>query len=82
MSARNLEIENSILRDALQFLFEKTKWKSVDKDNMEFEGRVTCYQLDRARTALSQTAPDAPPGNGFDVANRSHTTTTDTEAKR
>ena len=44
------------LEEALRFLFEETKWKSADKDNMEFEGRVTCYQLDRARAALK----DAP----------------------
>ena len=41
------------LEAALKFLLEDTKWKSVDKDNMEFEGRVTCYQLDRGRAALS-----------------------------
>ena len=40
------------LEAALRFLFEETKWNSVDKDNMEFDGRVTCYQLDRARAAL------------------------------
>ena len=40
------------LEAALRFLFKGTKWKSVDKDNMEFEGRVTCYQLDQARAAL------------------------------
>ena len=44
------------LEEALRFLIEETKWKSVDKDNMEFEGRVTCYQLDKARAALE----DAP----------------------
>ena len=44
------------LEAALRFLREETKWKSVDKDNMEFEGRVTCYQLDQARAALK----DAP----------------------
>ena len=43
------------LEAALRILFEKTKWKSVDKDNMEFEGRVTCYQLDQARSALKDT---------------------------
>jgi len=37
---------------ALEFLLD-TKWKSVDKDNMEFEGRITCYQLEQARAALS-----------------------------
>ena len=47
--------ENDRLREALSFLM-KTKWKSVDRDNMEFEGRVTCYQLERARAALK----DAP----------------------
>ena len=44
------------LREALLFLLE-TKWKSVDKDNMEFEGRVTCYQLDKARAALNRNPP-------------------------
>ena len=44
------------LEAALRFLREDTKWKSVDKDNMEFEGRVTCYQLDQVRAALK----DAP----------------------
>ena len=50
-----LRAENGRLREALSFLM-KTKWKSVDRDNMEFEGRVTCYQLERARAALK----DAP----------------------
>ena len=40
------------LEAALRFLLD-TKWKSVGKDNMEFEGRVTCYQLDKARAALA-----------------------------
>lgn len=43
------------LEGALRFLIEETRWKSVDKDNMEFEGRVTCYQLDRARAALERS---------------------------
>ena len=50
-----LRAENDRLREALNFLMT-TRWKSVDKDNMEFEGRVTCYQLERARAALE----DAP----------------------
>ena len=47
-----LHAENERLREALRFLFAETKWKSIDKDNMEFEGRVSCYQLDKARAAL------------------------------
>ena len=47
----SLRAENARLREALNFLMT-TRWKSVDKDNMEFEGRVTCYQLDKARAAL------------------------------
>jgi hypothetical protein len=50
------------LEGALDFLF-KTKWKSIDRDNMEFEGRVTCYQLDRARAALSHAGPVARDGD-------------------
>ena len=46
-----LRAENDRLREALAFLV-RTEWKSVGKDNMEFEGRVTCYQLDKARAAL------------------------------
>ena len=53
ISAREERIQE--LEGALDFLL-KTKWKSVDKDNMEFEGRVTCYQIDRARTALQHMA--------------------------
>ena len=56
MECLSLRAENERLREALRFLVEGTKWKSVDKDNMEFEGRVTCYQLDQARAALK----DAP----------------------
>ncbi len=33
-------------------LIDTIKWKSIDKDNMEFEARVTCYQRD---AILSQT---------------------------
>jgi hypothetical protein len=48
------------LEGALQFLFGETKWKSVDRDNMEFEGRVTCFQLDRASDALQPKDAPAP----------------------
>ena len=44
------------LEAALRSMVEGTKWKSADKDNMEFDGRVNCYQLDNARAALK----DAP----------------------
>ena len=44
------------LEAALISMTNGANWKSADKDNMEFEGRVNCYQLDRARAALK----DAP----------------------
>ena len=44
------------LEAALRSMVEGTKWKSADKDNMEFDGRVNCYQLDNAHAALK----DAP----------------------
>ena len=57
--------QNAELRDltddlwhALNFLANSTRWKSVDKDNMEFEGRVTCFQLEKARTALQRGGRD------------------------
>jgi hypothetical protein len=40
------------LETALISMTKGANWKSADKDNMEFEGRVTCYQLDQARAAL------------------------------
>ena len=46
MTATTLALE------ALKFLMA-TKWKSIDKDNMEFAGRVTCFQLDKAREAIA-----------------------------
>ena len=53
----SLRAENDRLREALNFLMT-TRWKSVDKDNMEFEGRVTCYQLDKA--PAKPPSEDAP----------------------
>ena len=47
-----LRLKNERLRAALVSLTHVANWKSADKDNMEFEGRVTCYQLDQARAAL------------------------------
>ena len=44
------------LEAALISMTNGANWKSADKDNMEFEGRITCYQLDQARAALK----DAP----------------------
>ena len=56
---RDLRAENERLRArvahleaALISMTHVANWKSADKDNMEFEGRVTCYQLDQARAAL------------------------------
>ena len=51
------------LEAALISMTKGANWKSGDKDNMEFEGRVTCYQLDQARAALEEFTPvkaDAP----------------------
>ena len=59
---RDLRAENERLLEALEFLM-KTKWKSVDKDNMEFEGRITYSQLERARAALSPALEG--PGDWF-----------------
>jgi hypothetical protein len=51
----SLRAENLKLREALRFMVEGTRWKSADNDNMEFDGRVTCYQLQKARVALMET---------------------------
>ena len=60
---KDLRIERDALRArvakleaALISMTKGANWKSADKDNMEFEGRLTCYQLDQARAALK----DAP----------------------
>lgn len=40
-----------ILADTLK----KIKWKSVDKDNMEFEAKITCYQKDLLDAFINET---------------------------
>ena len=34
--------------------FASVKWKSTDKDNMEFSATTTCYVMDRLRPAISR----------------------------
>lgn len=43
--------ERDRLREALGFMLQ-SKFRSLDRDNMEFEARFTCFQLDKARAAL------------------------------
>lgn len=35
-------------------ILENIKWKSVDKDNMEFETRVSTYQVDALNKLIKQ----------------------------
>ena len=37
----------------LKTLIGELKWKSVDKDNMEFECRTTCFIVDKLHKALT-----------------------------
>lgn len=37
-------------------LLTNIRWKSIDKDNMEFEARASCYQVDAIRTLLDAYA--------------------------
>ena len=41
--------ENERLLEALATI----KWKSADKDNMEFVATITCFQHDEIRAALT-----------------------------
>jgi hypothetical protein len=36
-------------------LLESIRWKSIDRDNMEFEARATCYQRDALHRILAMT---------------------------
>lgn len=38
---------------ALKWLLDQ-KWVSVEKDNMEFQCRTTCFVLEKARAALAR----------------------------
>ena len=52
--------ENKMTQDWAQLKewIQQLKWKSVDKDNMEFEVRMTCYVRDELiRFASSHGAP-------------------------
>jgi hypothetical protein len=37
---------------------EGIKWKSADRDNMEFSATITCFQMDKIRALLSTSAAD------------------------
>lgn len=41
--------------EALQAVLASIKWKSADRDNMEFAATITYSQMDRIRTTLQQT---------------------------
>lgn len=49
-----LSVISSNLAEAVQ----KLRWKSIDKDNMEFECRTTCFVMDEIRSGLNRL-PDA-----------------------
>jgi hypothetical protein len=34
-------------------VLEEIKWKSADKDNMEFSAKITTWQLDKIKAALA-----------------------------
>jgi hypothetical protein len=38
--------------ERLRSLLGKLRWKSIDKDNMEFRCDATCYVMDEIRAAL------------------------------
>jgi hypothetical protein len=43
--------EPAIKGDLVEVL-EEIKWKSADKDNMEFSAKITTWQLDKINAAL------------------------------
>ena len=45
--------ENARLRDILRE-FIQLKWISVEKDNMEFQAKATCFTLEKARAILDE----------------------------
>ena len=47
-----LAAENERLREA----FNAVKWRSVDRDNMEFSATITYSQMDALRAALNHAA--------------------------
>jgi hypothetical protein len=47
-----LRAENARLKALLQ----KLKWKSIDKDNMEFRCEITCYVMDELRALQQEKA--------------------------
>jgi predicted nuclease with TOPRIM domain len=50
LEAQQLDADNERLRALLQ----KLRWKSTDKDNMEFRCDITCYVMEEMRAALEQ----------------------------
>lgn len=50
IDAKHAEIER--LRAALRGLMLDHEWKSIDKDNMEYQVRVNCYTRNKLLAAL------------------------------
>lgn len=44
--------------DEAERLLAGIKWKSADKDNMEFAARITCFQLDEISAAIKEKEHD------------------------
>lgn len=36
-------------REELMEVLENIQWVSIDKDNMEFSAKITCFQMDKIR---------------------------------
>lgn len=52
-AANEIERLHAQLDKAKEALREP-KWKSAEKDNMEFSARITCWQMDRIRATLTE----------------------------
>lgn len=53
--AADTEIHNYLFDEMVQAL-TAIKWKSCEKDNMEYAARITAFQLDDIRSVLSRVS--------------------------
>jgi hypothetical protein len=56
---QQLDIEVEALRARIRQFEEalaSIKWRSIDRDNMEFSATITCFQMDRLNAAMKDRA--------------------------
>lgn len=58
ITPQKLDLEAADTIDKLRAALRGIKWRSADKDNMEFSATITYSQMDAIRAALKENSDD------------------------